>query len=216
LSGQQNYRRLASFAAAIADGSNWILRRRATLKLHTIITSVRPTRIGPAIARWFHDSAVKHGKFDGALIDLVDFKLPVHDEPEHPRLGKYVHEHTRTWSASVAAADAFAFVIPEYNYGMPPSLLNALTFLSREWAYKPCAFVSYGGLSGGTRAVQFSKQIVTTLKMMPMVEGVAIPMVFGMLSQDKQTFTPNELITTSALQTLDELAKWAPALKTMR
>ena len=70
------------------------------------------------------------------------------------------------------------FVVPEYNFGPPPSLLNAFTFLVREWGYKPCAFVSYGGLSGGTRAVQVTKLMVTGLRMMPMVEGVAIPMVF--------------------------------------
>jgi mannose/fructose-specific phosphotransferase system component IIA len=64
--------------------------------------------------------------------------------------------------------------------------------------------------------VQVAKLMVTGLRMVPMVEGVAIPMVFPMLSQDKQTFTPNDLITTSAQQTLDELAKWAAALKTMR
>ena len=186
------------------------------MKLHTVISSVRPTRIGPAIGRWFNDYAVKHGKFDAELIDLVDFKLPVHDEPEHPRAGNYMHEHTKAWSKSVAAADAFVFVVPEYNFGPPPSLLNAFTFLVREWGYKPCAFVSYGGLSGGTRSVQVTKLMVTGLRMMPMVEGVAIPMVFGMLSQDKQTFTPNDLITTSAQQTLDELFKWATALKTMR
>jgi NAD(P)H-dependent FMN reductase len=107
-------------------------------------------------------------------------------------------------------------VIPEYNFGPPPSLLNAFTFVLREWAYKPCCFVSYGGLSGGTRSAQVTKLMVTGLRMMPMVEGVAIPMVFPMLSQDKQSFTPNELITTSAQQTLDELFKWATALKTMR
>jgi len=186
------------------------------MKLHTIITSVRPTRVGPAIARWFHDYAVRHGKFDATLIDILDVKLPVYDEPEHPRLGKYVHEHTKAWSASVASADAFAFVTPEYNYGPPPSLLNAMTYLVREWGYKPCCFVSYGGLSGGTRAVQLVKQTVSALRMVPMVEGVAIPMVTTMLSQDKQTFTPNDLITTAAQQTLDELFKWATALKTMR
>ena len=186
------------------------------MKLQIIISSVRSTRVGPAIGRWFFDYAKKHGKFDAALIDLVDFKLPIHDEPEHPRLGKYVHEHTKAWSASVAEADAFAFVTPEYNYGPPPSLLNALTFLSREWAYKPCGFVSYGGLSGGTRSVQLTKQTVAALRMVPVVEAVAIPMVATMLSQDKQTFTPNDLITTSAQQTLDELFKWATALKAMR
>ena len=80
------------------------------VKLHTVIASVRPTRIGPTIGRWFNDYAVKHGKFDAELVDLKAFNLPVHDEPEHPRAGNYVHEHTKTWSKSVAAADAFALM----------------------------------------------------------------------------------------------------------
>ena len=186
------------------------------MKLQTIITSVRPSRLGPAVARWFHGYAVQHGKFEASLVDLASFKLPVHDEPEHPRMQKYVQEHTKAWSASVASADAFAFVMPEYNFGPPPSFLNALTYLSKEWAYKPCAFVGYGGLSGGTRSAQVAKLMVTGQRMMPMVEGVAIPMFATMLSPDKQAFTPNDLITTSAQQTLDELFKWATALKTMR
>ena len=51
------------------------------LKLQTIITSTRPGRAGPAIARWFHEGATAHGKFDSQLVDLVDFNLPLYDEP---------------------------------------------------------------------------------------------------------------------------------------
>ena len=185
------------------------------LKLHTIICSTRPGRVGPAVARWFHDFASRHGKFEAVLVDLADFSLPVYDEPKHPRLRDYQHEHTRRWSQSVAAADAYAFVTPEYNYGPPPSLLNALNYVYGEWNYKPCGFVSYGGLSGGLRAVQLTKQVVTTLKMMPMMEGVAVPMVATLLDENKN-LKSNELIDASATQTLDELHKWATALQPMR
>ena len=185
------------------------------LTLHTIICSTRPGRIGPAVARWFHDFAGKHGTFDATLVDLAEFNLPVYDEPMHPRMQKYEHEHTKRWSASVAAADAFVFVTPEYNYGPPPSLLNALNYVYVEWNYKPCGFASYGGVSGGLRAAQMTKQTVTTLKMMPMVEAVAVPMVATLLDENK-AFKSNNLIDTSAQQLLDELAKWAAALKPMR
>jgi NAD(P)H-dependent FMN reductase len=144
-------------------------------RLHTLITSTRPGRQGPAVARWFHAVAAEHGGFDASLVDLADFKLPVFDEPNHPSAQEYRHAHTRAWSDSVATADAFVFVTPEYNAGPPPSLLNALDYLYREWNCKPVAFVSYGGVSGGQRAVQMLKQIVTTLKMMPMAES---PRVF--------------------------------------
>lgn len=185
------------------------------LRLHVIICSTRPGRVGPAVARWFHRYASAHGGFDAQLVDLADFQLPVYDEPHHPRMQNYQKEHTRAWAQSVAAADAYAFVTPEYNYGPPPSFVNALNYVYTEWNYKPCGFVSYGGVSGGLRAVQLEKQLVTTLKMMPMVEGVMAPMV-GQLVDEAGNFRSNELIDTSARQMLDELLRWAEALKAMR
>ncbi|QFU15574.1 NADPH-dependent FMN reductase [Microvirga thermotolerans] len=185
------------------------------LKLHVIIASTRPGRAGPSIARWFHEEAVKHGKFEVELVDLADFKLPVYDEPEHPRLQKYRNEHTKAWSRSVAAADAYVFVTPEYNFNPSPSLVNALNYVYSEWNYKPAGFVSYGGVSGGLRAVQAAKLLVTALKMMPMMEGVSVPNFAQHLDAEKK-FHPNELITASVAPLLDELHRWAEALKPMR
>jgi len=184
-------------------------------KLHILIASTRPGRVGPAVASWFHNYAVQHGKFDVELVDLADFHLPVYDEPIHPMRQQYEHEHTMRWSASVDAADAFVFVTPEYNFGTPPSLVNALDFLYREWNYKPVAFVSYGGVSGGIRSVQMTKQIVTTLKMVPIVEAVPIPFVAQYLD-DTGVFTAIEAHEKSATVLLDELLRWAEALKTLR
>lgn len=186
-----------------------------SLKLHVIICSTRPGRIGPSVAKWFAEFAAKQEGFDTALVDLADFELPVYDEPQHPRLQTYEHEHTKRWSASVSAADAYVFVTPEYNYCPPPSLINALNYVYNEWNYKPCGFVSYGGVSGGLRSVQVAKQLVTTLKMMPMVEGVGIPMVASLLDEDK-VFTSNSHIDSSATTMLTELHKWAAALQPMR
>ena len=185
------------------------------LKLHTIICSTRPGRVGPAVANWFHELAASHAGFDAELVDLDSFKLPVFDEPYHPSMQKYQHQHTLRWAASVNEADAYVFVTPEYNYCPPPGFGNSLNYLYREWNYKACGFVSYGGLSGGLRAVQLEKQLVTTLKMMPMVEGVAVPMV-GRQLDAQGNFTSNELIDASARTMLDELWRWATALKSMR
>lgn len=185
------------------------------LKLQTIICSTRPGRVGPSVAVWFNEFVKEHGKFDAVLIDLADFNLPVLDEPNHPIMQKYQHEHTKVWSASVAAADAYAFVTPEYNYGPTPALVNALNYLYREWNYKACGFVSYGGMAGGVRSVQVSKLQVTAVKMMPMAEGVAVPMV-AQLIDDKRVFTANDLIKKAATQMLDELHRWTEALKPMR
>src|SRR5690606_27180184 len=140
-------------------------------KLNIIACSTRPTRNGLPIAQWFHSFAQSHGGFDCEPVALAALNLPVFDEPEHPRLQNYKHAHPKRWSASVAGADAFVFVTPEYNYGPPPSFVNAVNYLSREWHYKPAGFVSYGGISGGIRAVQAEKLLLTTMKVVPMLEA---------------------------------------------
>ncbi len=184
-------------------------------KLQIITCSTRSGRVGPSVGRWFYDFARQHGAFDISPIDLADVNLPMFDEPLHPRLQQYEHEHTRRWSQSVNSADAYVFVIPEYNYMPPPSLVNALDYLYREWNYKPCGFVSYGGVSGGLRATQIARLHVTTMKMMPMAESVTIPMVTSLLD-DSGKFVSNELMDASAKTLLNELLKWAEALRPMR
>lgn len=185
------------------------------MKLNVIICSTRPGRVGPKVANWFHGFAVAHGAFEVKLVDLVDFNLPVFDEPKHPRLSDYQHDHTKAWAASVASGDAYAFVTPEYNYFAPPALVNALTYLSKEWAYKPAGLVGYGGASGGLRAIQAVKPLLTSLRVMPLPESVAAPFV-GQMIGDSGIFTPTDAISGSAKTMLDELHRWAVALKPMR
>lgn len=186
-----------------------------SLKLNVIVCSTRPGRVGISIGSWFEAYAKGHGGFDVTLEDLADYQLPVFDEPHHPRLRKYEHDHTKAWSASVERADAYVFVTPEYNYGPPPSLVNAMNYLVSEWQNKVAGFVSYGGVSGGMRAVQAEKLMMTNFKIMPLPEQVLIPNFPQHLDAEKR-FTPNELHETSAKAMLDELARWGAALKSMR
>src|SRR3954447_2389920 len=136
--------------------------------LQIVIASTRPSRKGHAVAAWFEQVARRHGGVAIEVGELAEVNLPMMNEPEHPRLKKYEHAHTKAWSARVAAADAFVFVTPEYNFSPPPALVNALDYLVHEWAYKPVGYVSYGGVSGGLRSVQMNKLVVTALKMMPL------------------------------------------------
>ena len=143
-------------------------------RLNIIIGSTRPGRLGPGIAGWFETCARGHGGFEPVLVDLADFNLPVYDEPNHPRLRQYVHDHTKAWSASVEAADAFVFVTPEYNYFAPPALVNALDYVLHEWGYKPAGIVSYGGASGGMRSAQMLKLLLTSVRVMPIPDSVNV------------------------------------------
>ncbi|NNM70989.1 NADPH-dependent FMN reductase [Enterovirga aerilata] len=185
-------------------------------KLDVIICSTRPGRVGKPVGDWFDGVARQHGGFEVELVDLAEVNLPIYDEPKHPRLQQYEHEHTRRWSAIVDAADAFVFVTPEYNFGPPPSLVNALNYVYLEWNYKPAGFVSYGGVSGGMRAVQTEKLTLTTLKMVPILETVLIPMVPQHIDKETGAFRPTDIHASSATAMLDELLRWTNALKPLR
>ena len=183
--------------------------------LEIVVVSTRPGRKGPAIAAWFHELARAHGAFDVELVDLAEVNLPLLDEPAHPRLRQYTKPHTLAWSARVDAADAFVFVTPEYNFGAPAPLVNALDYLFHEWASKPVGFVSYGSQSGGIRAVQMAKLIVTALRMMPVPEAVAIPF-FTEHFDDAGVFAGTERMERAGRKMLDELRRWSDALAPLR
>lgn len=184
--------------------------------LMVIVASTRPGRLGPAIASWFVD--VTHALAGDlgvtvTIADLAEINLPLLDEPEHPAAGDYVHQHTRDWSRRVAAADAFLVITPEYNFGMPATLKNALDYLYAEWAWKPVGFISYGNTSAGTRAVQMAKQVVTTLRMVPIGATVALRLSEHV---SDSAVHPSSARATGAQAVLTELVRVAVALRPLR
>lgn len=186
------------------------------MHLQVIVASTRQNRKGRLVAEWFMEQAQAHGRFDVELVDLAEVDLPLFDEPRHPRLRQYEHEHTKRWSGIVERADAFVVVTPEYDHGPPASLINALQHLVHEWSYKPLGFVSYGGVSAATRSVQQTKLIAVALKMMPMFESVAIPFFAKNIDEETGRFDPGEVQEKASVAMLDELLRWAGALKPLR
>jgi NAD(P)H-dependent FMN reductase len=187
----------------------------ATLpKLYVITVSTRPGREGVPLSDWMLERAKAHGGFDVELVDLREENLPMFDEPRHPRLRTYEHEHTKRWSAKIDAADAFIFVTPEYDHGTPPSLINALVYLSQEWAHKPVGFVSYGGPAGGTRAVQMIKPMLASLKLVALMESVMVPLFTKSIHEG--IFAASEQQEAQGRGMLDALLKWTSALAPMR
>lgn len=174
--------------------------------LQIIVGSTRPGRVGSAVAQWFSDLAVKHDAFGVQLVELADIDLPLYDEPNHPRQGRYVHEHTKRWSQVVSAADAFVFVVPEYNHGYNAATKNALDYLNREWQGKPVGFVSYGAAAAGARAVHGLLPVVTALGMLPSGKAVTIPQIARAVTPGGP-YPGNERADEGAGALLDDLSR---------
>ncbi|HVL66293.1 MAG TPA: NAD(P)H-dependent oxidoreductase [Vicinamibacterales bacterium] len=183
-------------------------------RLGVVLVSVREGRVGAAVADWFAGRARGHGGFEVELMDLKAVDLPLLREANHPRLQKYTEPKTIEWSRAVSELDAFVFVSPEYNFSTPPSLVNALDHLYHEWSYKAAGLVTYGGVSGGLRAAQMTRLMLTTFKMVPLVEAVSIPFVSKLLEEGR--FTGGESYDRAAHGMLDELLRWTNALAALR
>ena len=119
------------------------------------------------------------------------------------------------WSAVVSRADAFVFVTPEYNHSFPAALKNALDYLHVEWADKAAALVSYGGVSAGLRAATALKPVLTSLRMVPVVEAATIPFFQQFLTEDGE-FVPNDQLAGGGKAMLDELLRLTTVLRPLR
>lgn len=187
-------------------------------KLMIVVGSVRQGRIGLPIAEWLRREAEADGRFEVDFVDLAELALPLMDEPNHPRLGRYTHDHTIAWSRRVDAADAFLFAFPEYNHSYSPAIKNALDYLHAEWGRKPVGFANWGGHSAGTRAQAALRPVVAVLGMVPTRANVEINHPREQLSSgpDGDVFEPDEHQRGVVRAQLDELAALDAALRPLR
>jgi NAD(P)H-dependent FMN reductase len=138
-------------------------------KIGIIICSTRQPRVCPQIAQFVLDTIKSKQSTQPQpdtttttilfptpslnLIDLSTWALPFFNESTIPRQitspSQYDHEHTRAWSAEITSYSAFIFVVPQYNWGYPAVVKNAIDYLYHEWSGKPAFVVSYGGHGGG-------------------------------------------------------------------
>lgn len=175
------------------------------LRLEVIVASVRPERFAPVVADWFVRTARARPEFETGVLDLMDLGLPT-DLTETAAAQRF--------RARLAGADAFVAVTSEYNHGYPAALKTALDSAKYEWRGKPIGFVSYGGLSGGLRAVEQLRQVVAEIHMVSMRESVSFHRARKQFDADGETGDGAAL--DGAQRLLTQLAWWGGALRTAR
>lgn len=174
--------------------------------LLVISGSTRPVRKSTALADWLRGLADEQGAFDVDVVELAELGLPLLDEPYHPRLQRYQHEHTKAWSRRVERASAVVFVTPEYNHSYPAGLKNAIDYLSVEWRGKPLGYLTYGGVSAGTRAMVALQPVAVALGMLVLPQAVNVPFVANVVGE-AGTVDANETMVAAGRAMLVALAK---------
>ena len=175
------------------------------LQVAVIVGSTREGRFGGTVADWFVDRAGLRDDMVLDVIDLVDVELPMALPLAFPPAAAAFVER-------IGRADAFVVITPEYNHGYPASLKQAIDFPRDEWREKPVGFVSYGGVSGGLRAVEQLRQVFAELHVVTMRDSVSFAMARDHFNDSEQLLDPS-VSNESAETMLDQLAWWATALR---
>ena len=136
-----------------------------------IMGSVREGRRCQAIVEWV--AARRPIALSCEVVDLREWHLPMDDEAAVPATGEYTTEHTRAWSAKIGNANGFVIVTPQYNWGYPAPLKNALDHLYDEWEGKPLMLVTYGG-HGGDKCARQLRSVARALHMKVMWTSPAL------------------------------------------
>ncbi len=176
------------------------------LHMAVVIGSTREGRNADLVANWFVDRVDSFGDFLIDLVDVAELDLPV----------RHAHSPSvQTYSKRMHAADCFVVVTPEYNHSYPASLKHAIDVLKDEWYRKPVAFVSYGGISGGLRAVEHLRNVFAELHATTIRDTVSFQGPWQQFDSNGLLANP-EMAEVAATTMLDELAWWTRTLRSAR
>lgn len=179
----------------------------APLRLTLVIGSSRQGRFAPTVADWFHRQATARPDLTVGVVDVGELDLPHTFGASAPGAAE-----TR---AALAEADAFVVVTPEYNHSYPAALKNLIDAHGREWQAKPVGFVSYGGISGGLRAVEHLRGVFAELHSVTVRDTVSFHNPWrNSAAQDDPIATADAEAAAKTL--LDQLVWWGEALRVAR
>jgi NAD(P)H-dependent FMN reductase len=178
----------------------------APITVAVLVASVREGRFGPTVARWFIGEAGRREYLNLDVIDLADLDLPA-DFRDSPAAGAFADR--------IGVADAFVVITPEYNHAYPAALKLAIDTVYTGWRAKPVAFVSYGGLSGGLRAVEQLRPVFAELHAVTIRDTVSFHMASNQFDESGKPRDPAGVSAATATM-LDSLTWWARSLRDAR
>ncbi|MFB4308601.1 NADPH-dependent FMN reductase [Actinomadura sp. GTD37] len=189
--------------------------RDERLRLAVIVGSIREARFCTTVARWFTGRAEHRRELAIEIIDLAETPLPNSQQGRSVSEGVYDSAPVRELAARIGAADAIVVVTPEYNHGYPGPLKLAIDSIYPEWHAKPIGFVSYGGVSGGLRAVEQLRPVFAELHAVTVRNTVSFHSAHTRFDADGNPKDP-DTANAAATALLDQLTWWAHVLRDAR
>lgn len=177
------------------------------IRLCLIYGSTRRGRFCDTVAAWAENRIWERRGFELDTVDPAALTLPAAAPDDEVRLERIRRQ--------LGDADAFVVVTPEYNHGYTASLKHLIDSVRQEWRAKPVAFVSYGGISGGLRAVEQLRLVFAELEAVTIRNTVSFANARSLFDEDGDLHDP-ESAQAAMCAMLERLEWWGRVLRRAR
>lgn len=186
-------------------------------KIPVLYGSYRSDRKGIRLANFLVEELRKAGN-DAELIDAKAVGLPILDRmyKEYPK-GE-APANLEVLADKIKAADAFMFVVGEYNWGVQPGLKNLTDHFLEEWFWRPAAIASYSaGRLAGVRAAMAWRNTLSEMGMVVVSSSLAVPQISTAFDDAAELVAdPGGSIGRSTNQMIGDLIWWTNAATAQR
>jgi len=179
-----------------------------SINVALIYGSTREGRFCDKVAEWAASEIASRSEFSVDAIDPAALALPNrHKREESSELADLKQR--------IGKADAFVVVTPEYNHSYPAALKFLIDSVREQWQAKPVGFVSYGGVSGGLRAVEHLRLVFAELHAVTTRDTVSFANVWAQFDGGGKLLQPGAAQKAMATM-LGQLHWWAIAVREAR
>ena len=179
--------------------------------------SYRADRQGIRLANYLVSAFTEHGA-RAELIDAKAIDLPMLDRmyKEHP--AGTAPAAMEALAQKIKAADAFVFVVGEYNWSVQPGLKNLTDHFLEEWFWRPAAIASYSaGRVAGVRSSVAWHGILSEMGMVVISSTLAVGNIGQSLDNAGDTTGEGGAALERAFPRFaDDLAWWTEAAREQR
>jgi NAD(P)H-dependent FMN reductase len=179
--------------------------------------SYRSDRMGIRLA----DFIVAGLKARGAAVELIDARaigLPILDRmyKEYPRGS--APQALEMLAGKIRTADAFVFVIGEYNWGVQPGMKNLTDHFLEEWFWRPAAIASYSaGRIAGARSGFVWHGTLSEMGMVVISSMLSVgPIADTLTAEGKPVGEAGQMLDRAFGRFADDLAWWTEAARMQR
>ena len=167
------------------------------------------------------DYCVRQLQARGSKVELIDAKavgLPMLDRMYKEYPGGEAPEAMATLADKIRKADAFLFVVGEYNWSVQPGLKNLTDHFLEEWFWRPAAIASYSaGRLGGVRSALAWRGILGEMGMAVVSSTIAVGPVKDTLDENGEPVGDSgKALEKQFPRFADDLAWWTAAAKAQR